>query len=247
MKLFAHRGVYDLAPENTIPAFERAIALGADGIEFDVRLTADRVPVVIHDSSLGRTTSAFGAVGRSTLAQVKAARFRAVRGADAYIPTLREALEALAGRIELQIELKGNDPETAARAGEILQAFRPDWEGMEIISFEPELLQAFHDAVPGLQTGLLTAPHGFWIRPERVIARALERASEARAGALHLNASQLSERTAGEIRMRGIALHAWGVNSERRCRAALGSGAVSICTDDVPRMARCVREAAGTG
>jgi glycerophosphoryl diester phosphodiesterase len=64
--VFAHRGGAKLAPENTMPAFERGMLLGSDGIECDVHLSRDGVPVVIHDATLERTTDATGAVSVRT-------------------------------------------------------------------------------------------------------------------------------------------------------------------------------------
>ncbi|HWQ00281.1 MAG TPA: glycerophosphodiester phosphodiesterase family protein, partial [Vicinamibacterales bacterium] len=61
-RVFAHRGGAALAPENTIAAFDRGLACGADGLELDVRLARDGVPVVIHDATLDRTTDAVGPV-----------------------------------------------------------------------------------------------------------------------------------------------------------------------------------------
>lgn len=98
-----HRGAAGEAPENTFAAFELALRQGADGIEFDVHLSADGVPVVIHDARLERTTSASGRVGRETAAALRRldagswfnrrfpARARA-RYAGLKIPLLIEAL-----------------------------------------------------------------------------------------------------------------------------------------------------------
>ncbi|MCL4722641.1 MAG: glycerophosphodiester phosphodiesterase, partial [Gammaproteobacteria bacterium] len=61
-QIWAHRGARQQAPENTLPAFELALAQGADGIEFDVQLTADGVPVLIHDETVDRTTDGTGQV-----------------------------------------------------------------------------------------------------------------------------------------------------------------------------------------
>ncbi|HEY7878686.1 MAG TPA: glycerophosphodiester phosphodiesterase family protein, partial [Gemmatimonadaceae bacterium] len=65
--VIAHRGAAALAPENTIAAFERAIADGAEGLELDVHVTADDVPVVIHDPTVDRTTDRAGAVATLSL------------------------------------------------------------------------------------------------------------------------------------------------------------------------------------
>ena len=72
MEIWAHRGASRVAPENTMPAFERAIAAGADGIEFDVQLSRDGEVVVIHDETLSRTTDGTGRVVDHTLAELRA-------------------------------------------------------------------------------------------------------------------------------------------------------------------------------
>ena len=69
--LCAHRGAMDTHPENTLSAFREAIRSGAHMIEFDVRLTADGVPVIIHDPSVDRTTDGEGEVGGLTCAEIK--------------------------------------------------------------------------------------------------------------------------------------------------------------------------------
>jgi len=72
MQIIGHRGNAGEAPENTLAAFRQAIALGADGVEFDVHLSRDGVPVVIHDESLERTTSGRGRVSDATAAALAA-------------------------------------------------------------------------------------------------------------------------------------------------------------------------------
>ena len=95
--VFAHRGGARLAPENTIAALDHGLALGADGLEIDVQLSADGVPVVIHDKTLDRTTDRVGAVHDLTadeLARVDAGyRFERdgahpFRGQDLGVPAL---------------------------------------------------------------------------------------------------------------------------------------------------------------
>ena len=101
--VIAHRGASGSAPENTLAAFDLAVRQGADAIELDVRLTADGVPVVLHDATLDRTTDRGGPVGALSLAQLRTvdagARFTLdsgssfpFRAADVRIPTLAEVL-----------------------------------------------------------------------------------------------------------------------------------------------------------
>jgi glycerophosphoryl diester phosphodiesterase len=102
----AHRGASALYPENTLEAFEGAIDAGADMVELDVRLTSDRVPIVLHDADVSLTTNGAGFVHELTLAEVKALDVSKGGSPPVRIPTLREVLETLSGRIGVDIELK---------------------------------------------------------------------------------------------------------------------------------------------
>ncbi|UCD23683.1 MAG: glycerophosphodiester phosphodiesterase [Gemmatimonadota bacterium] len=99
--LIAHRGASGDYPENTILAFERGLSFGADAIELDVRLSADAVPVVIHDRDLDRTTDGSGPVGRHTVEELS--QFDA--GSGERIPTLDSVLGKFP-TVPLIIELK---------------------------------------------------------------------------------------------------------------------------------------------
>jgi glycerophosphoryl diester phosphodiesterase len=121
--VFAHRGGCDLGPENTIAAFDLGLAAGADGLECDVHLSADGIPVVCHDDLLDRTTGAAGPVSALTaaeLARVDAGcRFRTAAGDTPFahqgvgIPTLRDVLQRY-GRTRVIVEMK----EDTARMGQ---------------------------------------------------------------------------------------------------------------------------------
>ena len=131
-RVFAHRGGSALAPENTLAAFDTGLRAGADGLELDVHLSADGVPVVIHDDTLDRTTSASGPVASLTaaeLARVDAGvRFAGSRGDFPFrgrglgVPRLREVLERHPG-VPIIIEMKVDSETMAARvAGDIRAA-----------------------------------------------------------------------------------------------------------------------------
>lgn len=123
-RVFAHRGGAALRPENTLLAFDHGLALGADGLELDVRLSRDGEVVVIHDATLERTTDGAGEVAAHTyreLAVLDAGfRFgsggdRPFRGAGATIPRLREVLTRYPD-VPLIVELKGTATAVAAAA-----------------------------------------------------------------------------------------------------------------------------------
>lgn len=100
--IFGHRGAAGLAPENTLGSFARAVELGVDGVEMDVRMCGKRA-VVIHDVDVDRTTNGSGPVADHS--------FSALRTLDAgcgqSIPTLQEALEVIPREVMVNIELKG--------------------------------------------------------------------------------------------------------------------------------------------
>lgn len=121
--LIAHRGGAAEAPENTLAAFQRALALGVDGLELDVRVTRDGTPVVYHDATLTRLTGRRRAVARLALADLRALR---VHGEP--IPTLAEVLALVRRRAVVQIEIKAGVPvapvvravQQARAAGQVL-------------------------------------------------------------------------------------------------------------------------------
>ena len=105
-----HRGACGLMPENTKLSFFKALDLGADAIEFDVQLTRDGVPIVLHDDTLDRTTNGKGRVADTDFAVVRRLDAGAWYGASfagkAEVPTLAEILKALGHRTLLNVEIK---------------------------------------------------------------------------------------------------------------------------------------------
>jgi glycerophosphoryl diester phosphodiesterase len=157
--VFAHRGGAKLAPENTLAAFDNALAHGADGLEIDVHLAADGVPVVIHDATLDRTTDRTGPVGALTaaaLAEVDAGyRF----GPDAGYPFRNRAcgiptLDAVLSRYptaRLIVEIKDSTPQ-AGRAVAVLVQARTAIDRVCVGSFHPAVVEAVRSADPAIVT-----------------------------------------------------------------------------------------------
>lgn len=127
--VFAHRGGAKLAPENTIPAFDNGTALGADGLELDVQLSSDGVPVVIHDKTLDRTTNETGPVHARTVDQLARADAghaftrdgaHCFRGQGIGIPTLETVLRRYPAT-RVIIEMKGGEPELAGAVARVVR------------------------------------------------------------------------------------------------------------------------------
>jgi glycerophosphoryl diester phosphodiesterase len=112
--IIGHRGASDVAPENTMAAFREAIAVGADGIEFDVRLTRDGVPVVIHDSSLRRTgglNKRVADLSSEEISGVDVGSWFAPRFTNETVPSLRELFTLFqSNNSSLYLEMKCDSP-----------------------------------------------------------------------------------------------------------------------------------------
>ncbi|MDQ3212500.1 MAG: glycerophosphodiester phosphodiesterase [Acidobacteriota bacterium] len=162
--VYAHRGGAALRPENTIASFDNGLALGADGLEFDVHLSRDGVVVVHHDPTLERTTNARGPVAACTadeLAAFDAAHWFGgedyatgpfpYRGQGIGIPRLRDVLARYPG-IPMIIELKVNEPALAIGAvDEVRAAGAVDC--VSFGSFGWRVLNALREYEPRIPTG----------------------------------------------------------------------------------------------
>lgn len=153
MKIWAHRGASFEAPENTLAAFSRAIDSHAFGIELDVYAVDDE-RFVFHDRYLERLTASPGRLLDLTQAQVRALK---VFGQQP-IPTLREALEHIAGHCHVNIELKGDIPSQSLLLDidYVLQRklFKPDQ--ILVSSFNHHWLQRLKHRRPSINVGALT-------------------------------------------------------------------------------------------
>jgi glycerophosphoryl diester phosphodiesterase len=135
--VIAHRGASFDERENTIPAFERAIAVGADYIELDVQASADGVLVVFHDARLDRLTPLTGPLSARRAAEL----------AEVGIPTLAQVLDVTRGRIGTMAEVKGarGRHDVAARTARLLG------DGDVLLGFSPRALADARAARPGLR------------------------------------------------------------------------------------------------
>lgn len=213
MWIIGHRGAAGLAPENTVEAFLRGVAAGADLVECDVHLSLDGVPVVIHDGMLERTTSGSGPVGACTLAQLQSLD----AGAGTRIPTLAEVFSAVP--VPVQVEIK--DPAAVAPVADFLAA-----EGRAarafVISFDHRLLREAVDRLPGLRTGALVGT-----RPADPAALC----REVGASALCPLHSLVDAELVAACRAAGLAVMPWTVNAPAEVRRLLGLGVDSVTTD----------------
>lgn len=155
----AHRGASGLAPENTLASISLAMKLGADFCEIDVQETADGKIVLLHDASLNRTTNAKGKIWKLNLADlpnVDAGSWFASEFSGEKIPTLEEMIEAVAGKIKLNIELKinGHQKKLAERVVEIVEK-KNFIDQCVITSFDFKEINKVKLIYPKIKTGLI--------------------------------------------------------------------------------------------
>ena len=160
---FAHQGVSHEAPANTLPAFLLAADMGADGIEFDVQLTRDGEVVVIHDFTLDATTNGSGPVSDHTLAELKmldAGGWFDPDFAGEQIPTLQEVIDAVAGRLLFNIEIKIASLRDPGLVEAVVRLVEENGllERVVVSSFNPASLWRVRRRNPAIPIGLLYAP-----------------------------------------------------------------------------------------
>lgn len=216
--IIAHRGASAERPENTLAAFRRALALDVDGIELDVQVTRDGVPVVFHDSSLRRLTGATGLIAGKTWAELRLLR---VRGREP-IPRLADVLRLTRGLAVVQIELKSGPVSRVVRA--IKAARAAEW--VILASFDARLVAEARELAPAIPRMLIS---GGRLAPALLVRRL------AACGAVGLSVDQRAVRSAAWVRhfkMRGYAVWAWTVNDLPTARRLAGWGVDALLGDD---------------
>lgn len=151
----AHRGLHDRElgiPENSLPAFARAVEHGK-AIELDLHATADNRLVVLHDFQLKRMTGVPGIVEEWTLEDLRKLR---LQGTDAHIPTLDEVLELVDGKVPLLLEIKSERLGEVGRLEPVLMKRLASYQGEFILeAFNPEVLVWLHRHAPQYIRGQL--------------------------------------------------------------------------------------------
>jgi glycerophosphoryl diester phosphodiesterase len=203
-----HRGASHVAPENTLASFEAARETGADGVELDVRLSADGEVVVIHDDTVDRTTTGHG--------QVRDLRWGGIKGLDAgswfgpefageRIPALREVIEWARDDMLLDIELKGVSVRSNGLEQKVIELIREHQLQARVIlsSFNPFVLRRAKQMAPELEAGLLYSSElpiflrRAWLRPF------------SQADALHPYYLMVSDSYLGWARRKGYRVNVW--------------------------------------
>jgi glycerophosphoryl diester phosphodiesterase len=235
MQVLGHRGSRNPGPENTPAAVDAALSAGADGIEIDVRRSADDDLVVVHDARLPRLGGR--AVVRRTTAELTA------RG----VPTLHDVLDAWGGRGRIIIEIKNQpgQPDFDApreRSAQLLvetlraRGLTGPESGVTVSSFDWFAIEAARSADAGLRTGFLTMPR-------MSVGGGLSYARQAGHSELHAHTSAImADRDAAErAHAAGVGLVTWTVTSERAARRLRDAGVDAVICDAPADIVRALR------
>lgn len=238
-QIWAHRGASGLAPENTMPAFELAARLGADGVELDVQRSRDGVLVVCHDETVDRTSDGTGTVAGLTLADLRRLDF----GAGTTIPTLAEVLDLAADTgLRVNVELKNTlEPypglEQEVEAAVTRSRLAPDAaERIVYSSFNHRSLLRLIELGTTVPVGVL------YVEP---LIRPWRYAASFGARALHPMALTVLPDEVAAAHAAGLPVHTWTVDDPAQARVLAGWGVDAIVTNHPDRLVPALRDDQG--
>lgn len=234
-EIIAHRGYSAVAPENTLAAVEKALEVGADAVEWDVHVASCGTPVLIHDTSLGRTTNGFGPVRRRSLLQLQsldAGAWFDPAFAGERIPSLAEALEHVKGRVgRVYTEVKGyRELEDLDRMARIVRDADLAYDTV-FISMDWGILEriAGQDSTVGI---------GYIVDERKRWDEALERATPLARAIVDVDHRILlrEPELVAEARDRGIDVAVWTVDDPAEAEVLRRAGVGRFTTNQVERL-----------
>ncbi len=237
MFIIGHRGASGHAPENTLAAFKKAVALGATFIETDLQLSRDARFVAIHDDTLDRTTNGQGKVHDQTLAALRrsdAGSWFASEYAGERIPTLEEILEfSKKNDIVFYLELKPSGSWGGEHA--LIGALRESGEvaRVVVISFDPTILAGLRKTEPTLMTGVLY---------DGQLADPLKTAVDVGARQLVVRGDLVTPAMIVEARKRDLQVVCWTVNHPAHIRLLIAAGVDGIMSDYPDRLVAALKK-----
>jgi glycerophosphoryl diester phosphodiesterase len=222
---FAHRGASGHSPENTLLAFRYAFELGADGIECDVQLSADGAPVIIHDSTVDRTTNGSGLVAELPLERLR----ELDAGAGEQIPELHEALALCRERNKLiNLEVKADTVEQAEEVAKVVGKALElgGYEDLALVSsfWHPPLL-GLRGAYPQLRTATLHSGARWRLLNMITAARVVG------ADAIHPDIRLMSRALVERAHQEGLQVNVWTVDQPKDMRKLTAWGADGLFTN----------------
>lgn len=212
----AHRGGAMHAPENTITAFRKALEMGADAIEFDVRKTRDKLPVVIHDEDLRRVAGVNKGISEMLLSELKKVKVFNVET----IPTLEEVLQELGGKIAMFIEIKDEGLE------EIVTDLIKQYNVVDhclVISFNYNSLIKIKNLYNKIEIGLLSNTYNIPINV----------ATKHNAMAILPRYTTITPQVIKEAHAKKLKVYTWTINDVAQALKVINYGIDGIATDNL--------------
>lgn len=228
--IIGHRGASGHLPENTLPAFQKAIELNADGVELDIWPDAEGVPTVIHDEDLSRTTTHKGKV-------------TSLRRADLEplgVPSYQQVLDVAQGKLIVFTELKGKQEEHVGEAiVSAVESGKWSYAQLPVIGFNHQQLTTLKERFPALSIGLSYGKETLENIPaEQRDSYMIAKASAAHADAINPDYHFATPELVQKAHAAGLKVNVWTVNSETAMQQMLDAGVDSIMTDYPDRLYR---------
>lgn len=235
----AHRGASAYAPENTLPAFQMAVDMGADGIECDIHMSKDGQFVVCHDTTVDRVSNGSGAIADMTLREIKALDFGSsfsekYRGVTA--PTLDEMLVVVGGMKVINIEIKRFEHEMGLV--QALTLFHGCLEKHGVLdrvivsSFDAEALSALKRLYPDMPICLLYSK----------LRYACHKAEKMNCRAIHPHFVHLTAATVRRAHNKGMQVNCWTPNTEQEILSQIRLGCDGIITNYPDKALKLLKE-----
>lgn len=236
--IIAHRGYSSKAPENTITAFDLALSSGFPHIEFDVHLSSDHIPIVIHDRTVDRTTNGSGQVNQMSAADIQELNARSSfehafdkSYGESKVPTLEELLDRYKGKAHLYIELKSEERDLPHQVAHLLgqtgwikhdQPINHSVPGVTIISFNMDHLEVSKLLMPNVSIG--------WL-----IMKLTDREIQiAKRNHYHVILPYVNALTQDKIKLayaNGLHVATWGIQNVQDFRRAIENEVFAIAVD----------------
>lgn len=236
--IFAHRGLPTRAPENTLAAFQATVQGGGKWIETDVDIIADGTPIIIHDSTLDRTTDhkgSFYPLQQADLTSIDAGRWFGEAFAGERIPTLRQLIDFInEHQLNLNLEIKQNE-QGARQTIRLINAIIKELGRLSpqcqviVSSFSQPILMAFHERAPAYAIGVLfeTAT----LQSDWLTVLELCGATYA-----HVENDGLTHQTVEQLSTAGYGVNVWTVNNIERAKELFAWGCTGVFTDISDKM-----------
>ncbi len=245
--VISHRGANQVAPQNTLDAFKRAVQFKADGFETDVHMTSDGVPVLCHNYTVDKTSNGKGEIAKRSLEQLRRLDFgsyfhHSFKGTK--MPTLEEflTLSRKANIKILNIEIKSPRNKDYTIADKVIEAVKSHglFDNLLISSFDPDLLVYIKDIDENCKTGFLYSPDKP-ITYKRVLGHEIDFAKSIGADAIHPHKMYVKKSLVDSAHENGIMVNPWTVNKEKDIKKLVELGVDGVITD-VPNVAKKVIE-----